>query len=99
MFPANFGPGADTSIVDPVPTAHHRVCPTVALIKPETQSKRVSAKGKGVSDPVTQPRAWKVTCIVSPLPEVIEFNVPIPPIASPSWGNLPSVIQGASCVG
>ena len=86
-------------VVNPVPAAHHRVCLTVAPVKPLTQSKWVAAKGKAASHPTTQPQAPKVMCIVSPTPEVAEVVVLIPPVTGSSWANHPSLFEGPVVLG
>ena len=69
--------------VEPIPTACHLVCLTVAPMKPATWAKKAATKGKGVSQPSTQPQECKVMHLTSPLPGV--EGVVIPPIAGPSW--------------
>src|SRR5882724_9078975 len=67
--------------VDSRPISPHRVRQTVAPVRPLTQSKQTSTKGKAASHPVTRPRPRKVTRIVSPTPEVVATT---PPVAGPS---------------
>ena len=77
---------ANMSLVDPVPIASHQVSPVMAPIKPATQAKKAAAKEKGVSQPVTQPRAQKVMHIISPTPgvqEVVALPIPGPSREAP----------------
>ena len=71
-------------VVDSVPAARHRVRLNVAPVKPPTQPKRAVSKGKVTSRPTTRLRPCKFTRVASPTPEVIEVEVPPPPIAGPS---------------
>jgi len=80
-------------VVDPVPTAHHRVHLMVAPTKSVTQLKRVTAKGKAVSHLVTQLWVHKTTWAASASPGVDEVTALIPPITKS--GNVPSIIRGA----
>jgi len=74
-------------VVDSVPAAHHHVHLTVAPVKPPTQLKKVTSKGKAIPHPTTQPHACKVTWIASPMSEVTGVKVPSPPITGPSWAS------------
>jgi len=84
---------ADTLLVEPVAPAHHCVCLTVALIKPQTQYKWNTAKGKGASQPATHPCTCKVTCISSPFPEVVAVEEPTLPIAGSSQATPPLLFE------
>src|SRR5882724_5119928 len=72
------------AVVDSVPAAHRGVR-TMAPVKPPTQSRKVTPKGKAVSHPMMRPCARKVTQIMTPMPEVTDVAAPLPPIAGPSW--------------
>src|SRR5882724_2584232 len=72
---------ADTTTVDSRPIAPHWVRQTVAPVRPPTQSKWTTTKGKAASHPVTRLQPRKVTRIMSPTPEVM---VPTTPVAGPS---------------
>jgi len=86
-------------VVDPVSAACCQVFQTVVLIKPPTQSKMVSARGKATSGPMTQPQAHNVTWIVSPTPEISEVKAPLPPITGPSQANQPSLFEDPVVLG
>ena len=66
------------------------------MIKPVAQPKKAAVKGKGFACWATQLHAHKVTCIVSPMPEV---SVPAPPVASPSEAMCPSLFEDAALLG
>jgi len=78
----------DASLVGPAPTASCRVPPVMAPIKPATWAKKAAAKAKVVSRPVTRPRAWKVTRIVSQ-----SLEVPALPLPGPSRGAPPPLFE------
>jgi len=73
--------GADTMVVESVPTASCPVHHDVDLVKPATQLKRVAARGQGGSCQTTHPHVRKVTHIVSLSPEAL---IAAPPVAGPS---------------
>ena len=83
----------ETMAVDSMPVSHCGVCLTVATIKPPTQSKRVAAKRKATSHPMTWPQACKVTWVLSPTLEITEVVVPIPPVSGPSQANQPPLFE------
>jgi len=61
-----------------------------------TKPKKVAAKGKEVTCPVTQLQACKVTHVTSPLPEVA---VPAPLVASPSRVTCPPLFEKTTLSG
>ena len=71
-------------VLDLVPAAHHHIRLTVAPVKPPTQTKRVTSKGKAVPCPTTRLHVCKVTWIMRPMPEVAKVEALSPPIAGPS---------------
>jgi len=72
-------------VVDLVPAACHHVRLTMAPVKPLTQAKKVTSKGKAVPCPTTRLHTCKVMQIESPMPEVADIEVPSPTISGPSW--------------
>jgi len=84
----------DVSLVGPAPTASHGVPPVMAPIKPATWAKKAAAKAKVVSRPVTRPRAWKVTRIVSQ-----SLEVPALPLPGPSRGAPPPLFEEPARLG
>ena len=77
-------PSADTMVVDPGLVSPHQARQTVAPVKPLTQHKWVTTKGKAVSRPATQLWAHKVTWIASPMPEVVGVMAPTSSVTGPS---------------
>ena len=63
---------SEMTVAEKVPTTHCQVQLVVAPTDPATQEKKFATKGKEVSWVVTQPRAWKVMQITSPLSEVTD---------------------------
>ena len=86
-------PSTETVVVDPVPAAHCWVHLTVAPTKSATQPKKVTAKGKAVSQMVTQPQASKIMQVTSPSPGVAEVTGPTPPVTWPSWTTCPPLFK------
>jgi len=75
------GASADTMVVESLPTTRHLIHQAMGLTKHETQLKRVTARGRGVSHLTTHPHTHKVTHILSPFPDV---PLACPPVAVPS---------------
>src|SRR5882724_3927565 len=82
-------------VVDAVLAAHHWVHLTVAPVKPPTQSRKVASKGKAVPCLTMRLCVFKVTQIVTPMPEVAKVGVPPPPIAGPSQMSHASLFEEA----
>jgi len=72
---------SEMMVAEKVPATHHQVQLVVAKADSATEEKVVGPKGKEVSQAVSQPRAWKVMWVDSPLHKV---SGDVPPIAGPS---------------
>jgi len=86
-------PYADTMVVDHGSVALHQVHQTVVPVKPLTQSKQVTTKGKAVSCPATQLWACKVTQVTSPTPEVAGVMAPTSPVSGLTQQDLPTLFK------
>jgi len=75
--PLLFCQHADAMTVDSEPVVLRRGRQQVAPVRPPTQSKWVTTKGKAASRPVTRPCAHKATRIASPTPEVMAPTTPV----------------------
>ena len=93
------GFNAETLVVDSVPVALCWAHQTVAHVKPLNQSKWVTARGKVVSHPATQPCTCKVTWVISPTPEVIKVAAPVPSVTGPSRGDHPALFEDPTMLG